>query len=127
ADFAAQSVIGLTPRRPADLVRQPYGARHLVSGDMLAHHCLQGREIEVGAGPQLHDCRNALPEPLVWNSDDQRVEDVWMLLDRSLDLLGEDLLAAGVNAHVAPAKQRDRPVLLHPGPVAGHDSPLAVN
>ena len=40
-------------------------------------------------------------------------------LDRALDLLGEDLLAAGVDRHRVAAVQFDHPVGAQAGPIAG--------
>ena len=63
--------------------------------------------------------RRAAPA-LVGDADDHRVEHVGVRLQRGLDLFGEDLLAAGVDAHRAAAEQRDRAVGLDRGEVAGH-------
>ena len=76
---------------------------------------------------RLDERGHPLAEPLVGHADDERVEDVRVGLERALDLLGEHLLAAGVDARVAAAEQRDRAVLLEPGEVAGHDVAHAVD
>ena len=57
----------------------------------------------------------------------RHVVDGRVALDRHLDLLGVDLLAAGVDAVGAAAEQRDPVALLDPGEVAGHRVALAVD
>ena len=79
------------------------------------------------AGPRFDDRGHALPEPLVRDADDEHVEHVRVRHQRRLDLFGEDLLAAGVDAGVAAAEQRDRAVGLVPREVAGHGVALAVD
>ena len=73
----------------------------------------------VVAVAQLHHRRHPAAPLLVGGADDGGVEHGRVGLDRALDLLGEDLLAARVDGHRAPAEQRDRAVLLQPGEVAG--------
>ncbi len=59
----------------------------------------------------LHERRDPLAPPLVGGADDDGVEHVGVRLEDRLDLFGEDLLPAGVDAHRTPAEQRDAPVL----------------
>ena len=64
---------------------------------------------------------------LVGHADDQRVEDGGMALEHVLDLLGEDLLAAGVDRRRAPPEHGDGAVVLEPGQIAGHRPAHAVD
>ena len=59
---------------------------------------------------ELHDRGDPLAPALVGHADDDRVEHGGVGLERLLDLLGVDLLAAGVDADRAAAEQRDRAV-----------------
>ena len=61
----------------------------------------------------------ALPQRSSGTPDDQAVVDRRVGLEDALDLLGEDLLAAGVDAHRAPAQQLDGAVGVDGGHVAG--------
>ena len=56
------------------------------------------------------DGRDRLAESLVVDADDEAVEHAGDALDGLLDLLGEDLLAAGVDHLAAPAEQDQRAV-----------------
>src|SRR4051812_41086534 len=105
-------VVGFADRGPADLVDQPDGPRHLVAGDLAADVRLQVGRVGGTPGAGLDERGDPLAEPLVGLSDDERVEHVRVRLQRSLDLLREDLLAPGVDARVAAAEQRDRAVVL---------------
>src|SRR3546814_19045397 len=55
------------------------------------------------------------------------VTDAGVGLDRLLDLLGKDLLAAGVDAHRAAAEHADAVVVLQRGVVAGAGVALAAD
>src|SRR3546814_10727224 len=55
------------------------------------------------------------------------VTDAGVGLDRLLDLLGKDLLAAGVDAHRAAAEHADAAVVLQHGVVAGAGVALAAD
>ena len=68
---------------------------------------------------QLHHGGDPLAPALVLHADDRGVVDGRVGLHRGLDLLGVDLLAAGVDGDRAPAEQGDRAVLLDGGEVAG--------
>jgi hypothetical protein len=86
--------------------------------DLVARHVLAAVDVELGergrgAVPWLHDRGHPLTPPLVGDADDDGVEDGGMGLERRLDLLGEDLLAARVDALRPAAQQRDGAV----GPV----------
>ena len=103
-------------------------ARHLVAGDLAAHVRLDRGQ--VGGARPSRSCTSAATRwpsrssgtPMTSASNTSGVG-----LQRALDLLGEDLLAAGVHAGVAAAEQRHRAVGLDPGEVAGHRVPLAVH
>ena len=64
--------------------------------------------------------RDPLAPALVGGAHHDGVEHVGVGLEHRLDLFGEDLLAAGVDAHRAAAQQGDAPVVLDGGEVAGH-------
>src|SRR5215472_3819610 len=113
-------VVGLPGRPTADGLDEPDAARRLVAGDLATDVGLDRRQVGGPPLPQLHQGRHPLPEPFVGDADDQRVEHVGMGLQRALHLLGEDLLAPGVDARVAAAEQRYRAVGLDPRQVAGH-------
>ena len=76
---------------------------------------------------RLHDGDDPLAPPLVGDADHDGVEHAGMGLERRLDLLGEDLLAAGVDAHRTAAEQDDRAVRLDRGHVAGQHPAHAVD
>src|ERR1019366_3977837 len=71
---------------PRDLEVRERGAQELA--DLIGH----------GWGGGTDDGYDALSEALVWEADDEAVLDEGMTLDRLFDLLGEDLLAARVDA-----------------------------
>ena len=100
-------VVGLPRGRARHRVDQQQLAGQLVGG----HVSLRGREHvvdadvgPVGAGGHAHD---ALAEALVGLAEHQAVVDARDGLDGFLDLLGEDLLAAGVDALRAAPEQLD--------------------
>ena len=75
----------------------------------------------------LHDRGHPLAPALVGHADDDGVEHRGVGLQRGLDLLGVDLLAAGVDRHRAAAEHGDRAVGLDRGHVAGHRPAHAVD
>ena len=79
------------------------------------------------AGLGLDDGGDGLAELLVGHADHHGVAHRGVLLEHLLDLLGEDLLAAGVDAHRAAAEQGDRAVGLDRRVVAGDRVALAVD
>jgi hypothetical protein len=91
------------------------------------HVSLERGGIRGGTGAELDQRGHPLAEAVVGHAEDQRVEHVGVRLQRALDLLGEDLLAAGVHARVAAAEKGDRAVLLDPRPITGHRVALAVH
>src|SRR5436305_1442088 len=82
----------LPGRAPADGVDQPDAARHLVAGDLAPDVLLDRRQVGGPALAHLDQRRDPLPEQLVGNPDDQRVEHVRAGLQRAFDLFGKDLL-----------------------------------
>ena len=74
-----------------------------------------------------HDRRHPLAEAVVRQADHQRVEHVGVSLQGRLDLLGEDLLAPGVDAHRSAAEQGDGPVGFDGRHVAEERPALAVD
>ena len=76
---------------------------------------------------QRHDGRDRLTEPLVVDADDEAVGHAVDALGGLLDLLGEDLLAAGVDDLVAAAEQDQRAVGGDLGEVAGERVAHAVD
>ena len=63
--------------------------------------------LDVAPGATRGDGGDRLPERLVVDADHEAVDDAVDALDGFLDLLGEDLLAAGVD-HVAAAAEQDQ-------------------
>ena len=83
-------------------------AGHLVAGDQCGSASCSAASVEHRrAAAELDERDNLLAEALVGQADDDRVEHVGVGADRGLDLFGEDLLAAGVDAARAPAEQHD--------------------
>ena len=74
-----------------------------------------------------HDGDDLVAPPLARATGDHAVVHAGMALDRRLDLLGEDLLAAGVDRHRVAPVQLDHPVGAQPRPVAGHGVAHAVD
>src|SRR5882724_10426389 len=103
-------VVGLARRRAHDVIDRAEALRDLVAGDLRAAVALNVLERRRDAGPELHQRRDVLPPACVRYADDRAVEHGGMRLDRGLDLLGEDLLAARIDRHRAAAKERDAPV-----------------
>ena len=58
---------------------------------------------------ELHERHDLLTEAVVRHADHDRVEHVLVRADRGLDLFGEDLLAAGVDAARTATEQHDAP------------------
>src|SRR5262249_3302680 len=114
------AVVGLARRRAHDLVDDHHRARHLVAGDVVT--TVRGELVERGrrAGPELHDRTDVLAPTRVGDADDRRVARRGVALQRGLDLFGEHLLAAGVDALATAAQHRDRAVGLDDRLVAGH-------
>src|SRR5215469_652943 len=112
------AIIGLAGQRPRDLPDEPDRPRHLVAGDLSPQMRFKGRQVDGLPVTRLHERSDPLPEPVVRYADHHGIEDTAKRLERALNLLGEDLLAAGVDARVAAAKQGDGAVELQPGPVA---------
>ena len=65
---------------------------------------------------RLDDRHHDLAPPLVGHAEHARVAHGRVRLQRLFDLLGEDLLAGGVDALRAAAEQQDRAVLRGPSP-----------
>ena len=121
-------VVGLAARVARHLVDEVELPRHLVAGDLGAavlDELVEGGRARPGAGS--HDGGDPLAPPLVGDADDEGVEHLRVGLQRRLDLLGVDLLAARVDALRAAAEQRHRAVELEAGEVAGHRVALAVD
>ena len=89
----------------------------------MGHHLVDRRRV---TRPQLHERGHLLAPPSVRRAHHDGVEHRRVLLQRRLDLLRIDLLAARVDAHRSAAEQRDHPVVLDHGEVTGHHPPLAV-
>ncbi len=66
----------------------------------------------------LHDRDDLVAPAFARSAGDHAVVDAGMRLDRRLDLLGEDLLAAGVDRHRVAAVQLDDAVLEKPSTIA---------
>src|SRR4051812_31405842 len=105
------AVVGLAARVAQDLIDHAQLARHLVAGDLGAAVRVEEGERDLGAGPRLHDGRDALAPLLVRHAHDDGVEHAGMRLERLLDLLRKDLLAAAVDADGAAPEHGDAPVL----------------
>ena len=72
---------------------------------------------------QLNNRDDLIPPPRAGPARHHHVVDGGMLGDRSLDLFGEDLLAAGIDGDRIAAQQLDLAVGVPAGPVAGHGVP----
>ena len=119
-------VVDLAVGGPADRVDRQHALRGLVGGQLVLHVDDDGALVERGAGHELHHRGDGLAELLVGDADGHRVGDGVVGLQHLLDLLGEHLLAAGVDAHRAAPEQRERAVGLDGGVVAGHRVALAL-
>ena len=93
------------------------GALYPASSALTAATISPGRPSAPGSSGD--DGGDGLPEALVVDADDEAVDDAGDALDGLLDLLGEDLLAAGVDDLVAAAEQDQRAVGGDLGHVAG--------
>ena len=118
-DLAGPRVVGLAAGGADDLGHEVQLLGHLVAGDVAAAVAVELVEGRGGAVARLHDRGDPLAPALVGHADDDGVEHGRVRLERGLDLLGEDLLAAGVDALRAAAEQRDRAVGLVDRHVAG--------
>ena len=78
-------------------------------------------------GRGLDHAGDRFAELLVGNADRDGVEHVGVGLHRFLDLFGEHLLAAGVDALRSAPEQRDAAVVVDGGEVAGARVALAVD
>src|SRR4051812_24971607 len=88
---------------------------------------LQRREVEGRTRNGLYDGNDPLAPPLIRYADNQGVVDRRMRLDRLLDLLGVDLLPAGVDALRAAAQHLHGAVALEHRLVTGQRPSLAVD
>ena len=108
--------------------RRRGGARGAPCTRQRSHGSGPSRSSSVGVRPVagLDHGGDPLAPAVVGHADDDGVEDGGVGLERGLDLLGEDLLAAGVDALRAAAEQGDRAVGLEDGHVAGQRVAVAV-
>ena len=119
-------VVDLAVRGATDRVDRQDPLRRLVGRQLVLHVRDDGALVESAPGSELDDRGDGLAELLVGDADRHRVDDRVVGLQHLLDLLGEHLLAAGVDAHRAAAEQGERAVRLDHGVVAGHGVPLAL-
>src|SRR5437762_6516983 len=92
-------VVGLPARAPADLRGDDDRLRHLVVGEVrraVRTELLEAQRRRPGC--QRDDRRHLLSPAGARRADDERVAHRRAALDDALHLLGEDLLAAGVDA-----------------------------
>jgi hypothetical protein len=87
----------------------------------------QCRIVEVGSFDELDNSHHLLPPPLAWASGDDDIGDAAMRHDGGFDLLGENLLATGIDRHRITAQHLYRPVFEQPCAIARHRVPHAVN
>ena len=114
--------VGLSRRRQGDLVDQEELARAPCIRPHAPGSARSGREVHVRRHRrEADDRRHLLAEALVGDTDHDGVVDAGMGLHRRLDLLGEDLLASGVDRRRAPAVHGDDPVGLDRRQVPGTD------
>ena len=114
------AVVGLAARAALDDRHADDRLRELV-----ARHVVRGRLAQVvvawvAASAELDDGHDLLAPSLARAADHHHVEHGRVALEGLLDLLGEHLLAAGVDGDRVAAQELQRPVGEHPGPVAGH-------
>src|SRR5690349_13717310 len=105
-------VVGFPARAADDLAGHHDGARDLVVGEV--PRAVGTELLERGrgaAGSEGHDRGHLLSPAHARRPDDERVPDGRMALHDALDLLREDLLAAGVDARGVAAEEDERPVL----------------
>src|SRR5699024_7929152 len=119
------TVVGLAAGLPLDLGHHPVRDRHLESGEAPT----QGRPDRgavalVPLGP-LPDDGDAVPGPLGGDALHARVLRAVDRLERSLDLLGEDLLAARVDHLAGTAQYDDRVRAVVASAVPGEHAPAA--
>src|SRR5262245_58357687 len=119
-------VVDLAVRGAADGLYPEHVLRRLVVGELGPHvgDQLVGGDVLVVRG--LHHGRHHLAELLVVHAHGHRVPHPRVGLEDLLDLLGEDLLAPGVDDHRAPAQQGEVAVRLDHGAVAGAGVALAL-
>src|SRR5262249_35661243 len=126
--LAGPGVVGLAVRSPGHPVDDDHVAGALEPGRAAALDGV-GDVVRVG-GParrRRHHGGDGLAEAVVGHADDDDVSHRPALLDRLLDLLGEDLLAARVDRHRPAAEERDRAVLLDGRVVARDRVPTPVD
>src|SRR5205807_8886590 len=126
-DARRPSVVRLAAGRAHHAVDEVELARHLVAGDPRPAVCgdvLDGRPAPLS---RLDHGDDSLPPALVGDADDHGVVHVGVRLHCGLDLLGEDLLAARVDAGRAASQDDDRPVRVDPGKVTEDGVPDAVD
>src|SRR5262249_20730490 len=95
--LARPAVVGLAARAALDPLAEDEGLGQLVARDVLLG---LGEEIGLAGAralAQLHDRDDLLAPALARAPGDDAVVDLGVLLQRVFDLLGEDLLAAGVD------------------------------
>ena len=112
-------IVGLPARAALDPLHQIERAGDLVAGDLVAAvrgERLQRRRV---ARARLQHGGDALAPARVAHAHHDHVEHLRVRLERGLDLLGEDLLAARVDADRAPAQQGDGAVGLDRREVTG--------
>ena len=109
---AGPAVVGLARGRAGHAVGEHPRPGDLVAGEVARGRARPARRSDGRrhAGAHGDDRAHPLAEALVGHADDEGVEDRRMALEHALDLLGEDLLAAGVDAGRAPAQHPDRAV-----------------
>src|SRR5437763_1379702 len=105
--FLGRPVVGFPVREPRNLIDQQHLARDLVSGNAGPAVLAQLLEAGLAAGPRLQQRAHALAPALVGHPDHQDVVHVRVRLQRALDLLGIDLLAARVDRNRSATEQRD--------------------
>src|SRR5581483_6855282 len=127
-DLTGARVVGFARWLAGDLLDDEQRAGHLVtrdSGAAVVRELVERRWVR--RVTRLNDRRDRLAPAVVVDADHEHVVDVRVCLERRLDLLGVDLLAAGVDALRAAAQQRHRAVVLEAGVVAGDRVALAVD
>ena len=107
--LAGPAVVGLAGRGADDLVDEHDGLRQLVAGDVAGGVGEQRRPSSTSAPSRGRTmATTSLPQRSLGPAGDDAVVHAGVGLDGHLDLLGEDLLAAGVDRHGVAAVQLDR-------------------
>src|SRR5690606_32503978 len=125
-DVFCPLVVRLPARQAFHLRLGDHETRDLVARDVLAAVRLDVLERERGALARLDDGGDLLAPARIGDAHDERVDDLRVLLERLLDLFGEDLLTARVDALRAAAHEGDAAVGLDGGEVAREDPALSV-